>query len=66
MTDKIRGYVPKTFKDSGTGQRFEGGKEHEFEAGAHANYRAAGKIKDKPKAGKTEDAPAEAKGKTAA
>lgn len=54
MTDKIKGYVPKTFKDSGTNERFEGGKEHMFSPGAHANYLAAGKITDKPNAGKSE------------
>lgn len=66
MSDKIKGYVPKAFRDSGTGERFEGGKEHEFEPGAHANYVAAGKIKDKPKADKTDNAPAASKGNAAA
>jgi hypothetical protein len=66
MSDKIKGYVPKTFKDSGTGERFEGGKEHSFEPGAHANYLAAGKIGEKPTSGKTENAPADPKGGTAA
>jgi hypothetical protein len=66
MSGKIKGYVPKTFKDSGTEERFEGGKEHEFEPGAYANYLAAGKIGDKPESGKTENAPADPKGKAAA
>lgn len=66
MGDKITGYVPKTFTDSGTGERFEGGKEHQFEAGAHANYVAAGKIKEKPKPEKTDAPAAEAKGKASA
>jgi hypothetical protein len=66
MSDKIKGYVPKAFRDSGTGERFEGGREHEFEPGAHANYTAAGKIKDKPRAEKGENAPAVLKGNPAA
>ena len=63
MSDKVKGYAPKTFRDSGTGETFEGGKEHSFEPGAHANYLAAGKIGEKPKA---ETAPAPAAGKPAA
>lgn len=66
MSDTIRGYVPKTFKDSGTGQRFAGGKEHEFSAGAYANYRAAGKITDKPQPAKADPSTADPKGKAAA
>lgn len=66
MSDKIKGYVPKAFRDSGTGERFEGGKEHLFEPGAHANYVAAGKIKDKPEATKAENAADAPKGKPAA
>lgn len=49
---KIAGYVPKTFKDAGTGETFEGGREHQFEPGVHANYVAAKKIGDKPAAEK--------------
>jgi len=52
---KKKGHALKTFTDAGTGETFEGGKEHEFEAGALANYEAAGLIgkpepasKDKP------------------
>lgn len=47
-TTKKAGYVPKTFKDAGTGEEFEGGKEHDFEAGAYVNYKAAGLIGDRP------------------
>ena len=47
---KKRGFVPTSFRDRGTGEFFEGGKEHEFDAGAHANYTAAGKIGPKPDA----------------
>lgn len=52
MTTKIDGYVPKTFKDAGTGETFEGGKTHKFEPGAHANYTHAGKIGEQPVAEK--------------
>lgn len=48
MTDKIKGFVPATFNDAGTGETFEGGKEHPFEAGAHGNYLAAGLIAVEP------------------
>jgi hypothetical protein len=48
MAAKVKGFVPKTFNDAGTGQTFEGGKEHEFEAGVHANYLAAGLIGEAP------------------
>ncbi len=48
MSEKIKAFVPKTFNDAGTGQTFEGGKEHSFEAGAHGNYQAAGLIVDAP------------------
>jgi len=41
---KKNDFVPKTFTDAGTGETFEGGKEHGFEAGAHANYKAAGLV----------------------
>jgi hypothetical protein len=44
MMSKKSGHVPATFNDIGTGETFEGGKEHSFEAGAHANYLAAGLI----------------------
>jgi hypothetical protein len=47
---KKSGFVPKTFRDAGTEQVFEGGKEHEFEAGAYENYLAAGLIGEKPSA----------------
>ena len=45
---KKTGYVPTTFKDAGTGEEFQGGKEHDFEAGAYANYKHAGLIGEKP------------------
>lgn len=48
MSAKKKGFVPSTFNDAGTGETFEGGKEHEFEAGAYANYHAAGLIGEKP------------------
>jgi hypothetical protein len=48
MSDKIKAYVPKTFRDAGTGETFEGGKEHSFHPGAHHNYRTAGLIGDPP------------------
>jgi hypothetical protein len=60
MTKKS-GFVPKTFRDAGTGQEFEGGKSHLFETGAHDNYKTAGLITDPPAAKKT--APAAAKPK---
>ncbi len=64
MSAKISGYVPKTFSDAGTGETFEGGRSHNFEPGAHANYLAAGKIGDEPKS--TATAPETGKGKTPA
>jgi hypothetical protein len=65
MSDKIKGYVPKTFKDSGTQETFEGGKEHEFEPGAYANYVAARKVlKEKPKAAAAEKVDTKTDGKT--
>ena len=48
--EKIDGYVPKTFKDEGTGETFEGEKTHKFSPGAHANYKHAGLIGEKPEA----------------
>lgn len=50
MSTKKTGYVPTTFKDSGTGEEFEGGKEHEFKPGAYDNYKHAGLIGEKPSA----------------
>lgn len=47
---KKSGLVSATFHDAGTDETFEGGKEHSFEAGAYANYAAAGLIEPvKPK-----------------
>ena len=46
MADTKKGFVPTTFNDVGTGQSFEGGKEHVFDAGAFDNYSAAGLIGD--------------------
>lgn len=43
MTKKT-GFVPTTFRDAGTEETFEGGKEHSFDAGAYENYKAAGLI----------------------
>lgn len=40
-----KGRALRTFSDAGTGETFEGGKDHTFEAGAYANYRAAGLVK---------------------
>lgn len=48
MTAKKKGYALRTFSDAGTGETFEGGKEHLFDAGAHANYLAAGLIGEPP------------------
>lgn len=47
---KKNGYVPNTFHDAGTGEEFQGGKEHPFEPGAYENYRAGGLITDGPTA----------------
>lgn len=54
MSEKKKGWVPKGFKDSGTGEYFEGGQFHDFEPGAFANYVAGKKVllekpKDSPK-----------------
>ena len=47
MSDKVKGFVPKTFSDSGTKQSFEGGRvHHDVGAGAFANYKAAGKMRE--------------------
>lgn len=48
MSATKKGYALKTFKDAGTGEEFEGGKEHDFAPGAHLNYEAAGLIGEKP------------------
>lgn len=56
-----KGFVPKTFKDAGTGEIFEGGKEHPFTPGAHLNYRKAGLITDGPAAKAEATAPEKAK-----
>ena len=50
MSTKKTGYVPTTFKDAGTGEEFEGGKDHEFAPGAYANFKHAGLIGEKPSA----------------
>lgn len=64
MSDKKKGFVPRTFKDAGTGETFEGGKEHSFDPGAYGNYQAAGLIGDAPT--KADAPPAtEVKGKPA-
>lgn len=55
--EKIEGYVPKTFKDEGTGETFEGEKTHKFSPGAHANYKHAGLIGEEPKQEATTAAP---------
>lgn len=44
MAAKVKAYVPRTFNDAGTGETFAGGREHPFDPGALANYRAAGLI----------------------
>lgn len=47
MSAKKKGFVPKTFRDAGTEQEFEGGiVHHDIEAGAFANYKAAGKMRE--------------------
>lgn len=47
MADKMKkGFALRTFNDAGTEQLFEGGKVHEFEAGKHANFLAAGLIRE--------------------
>lgn len=64
MNEKKTGWVPKTFKDAGTGEIFEGGKEHSFEPGAFANYVAGKKVlAERPKSAKAE---AKSPGATAA
>jgi hypothetical protein len=50
MSTKKTGYVPTTFTDAGTETTYEGGKEHDFEPGAYANYKHAGLIGEKPSA----------------
>lgn len=41
---KIAGIPTRDFRDEGTGQRFSKGRPHRFEAGAFANYEAAGLV----------------------
>jgi hypothetical protein len=48
MSTKMKGYALRTFKNRGTGERFEGGKPYEFEPDAYANYLKAGLVGDKP------------------
>jgi hypothetical protein len=40
-----RGRVLATFNDAGTGETFEAGSEHDFQAGAYGNYEAAGLVR---------------------
>jgi hypothetical protein len=40
-----KGYAFRTFRDAGTEETFEGGKDHDFEPGAFANYKAAGLVR---------------------
>lgn len=55
---KVKGFVPRTFRDRGTGEEFVGGKEHSFEPGAFGNYRACGlAIEPEEKAPAAEPAP---------
>ena len=59
MAAKKTAKAVRTFNDAGTGETFEGGKSHEFEAGALANYVAAGLVED-PDAPKAKDSKADA------
>lgn len=61
MSAKKSGFVPKSFRDAGTGEYFEGGKEHLFEPGAYANFVAAGLIGDKPETAGKSDSKADSK-----
>lgn len=56
---KKTGHVPATFTDAGTGQTFEGGKDHLIDAGSYANYEAAGLVHEP--AAKTARTPAKVK-----
>lgn len=58
MADTKKGFVPTTFNDVGTGQSFEGGKEHVFDAGAFDNYSAAGLIGEAPAKAEAPETPA--------
>lgn len=50
-TAKIKAKVLREFNDAGTGERFAAGDSPEIDAGAFANYRAAGLVeKDAPEA----------------
>ncbi len=44
MADKIKGITKKAFNNAGTGEAFEANKTYDFDAGAYANYIAAGLI----------------------
>ena len=44
MTKK-RGFALMTFRDAGTEETFEGGKDHDFDPGAFGNYKAAGLVR---------------------
>lgn len=67
MSKNISGYVPRTFRDAGTQEVFEGGRNHDFEPGAYRNYAAGKKVEPprKPVDAQAQDA-APAKGKPAA
>lgn len=55
MTDKTKpGFVPKSFRDAGTGDFYEGGKEHPFTPGEHANFLASGLITEKAETAKSD------------
>lgn len=45
MSNIVQGFAPKTFRDAGTEQEFEGGKIHPVERGAYRNYAACGKMR---------------------
>ena len=46
MAKTIKGTPLKNFRDAGTKKNFTEGKEAEFSEGEHANYLAAGLLKD--------------------
>lgn len=47
MSAKKKGFALRNFHDAGTEQNFKGGDAVEVDAGAYANYEAAGLVGDK-------------------
>jgi hypothetical protein len=63
MSSKKRAHIVSSFKDSGTGENFTAGTTPLIDAGAYANYEAAGLVKAPPPAKTGEKPKQKPKGK---